>query len=91
MLVKSDPDGCYQIPLDKEDWEILEEVAANLQLIADVAQCDVFIDCPTDDPDVAIVVAEAKPRTSKSIQGKSFRTAGDQIQRTGSARGIRKR
>ena len=67
MLVKADPDGCYQIPLDNEDWEILEVIARNLQLIADVAQCDVFIDCPTDDPDVAIVVAEAKPRTSKSL------------------------
>ncbi|AFV10923.1 sensor histidine kinase [Thermacetogenium phaeum DSM 12270] len=67
MLVKADPDGYYQIQLEEDDWEILEGIAANLQLIADVSQCDVFIDCPTNDRDVAIVVAEAKPRTGKSL------------------------
>lgn len=53
--------------LSQGDVEIINGIAANLQLIADLAQADVFIDCPTTDPDVAIVVAEASPATARSL------------------------
>jgi len=69
-LVKCDPEARYQVPLNEEDWKILEGLASYLQLIADVTQSDVFIDCPTANPDVALVVAEAKPRTNRSLYKK---------------------
>lgn len=53
--------------LSQDDVEIIHRMAADLQLIADLAQADVFIDCPTTDPDVAIVVAEASPSTARSL------------------------
>lgn len=39
----------------------------NLQLISNLLQADVFIDCKTRDPDAAIVVAEAKPANRNSL------------------------
>lgn len=53
--------------LTDHDVEIIRQVGRNLQLIADLAQADVFIDCPTKDPNVAIVVAEASPCTARSL------------------------
>ncbi|SKC37919.1 sensor histidine kinase [Maledivibacter halophilus] len=47
--------------LSDRDIEKLEKIAQNLQLIADLLEADIFIDCMTKDPNAAIVVAEAKP------------------------------
>lgn len=35
--------------------------------MADLTQADIFFDCVTKDPNAAIVVAEAKPRTARSL------------------------
>jgi len=56
-----------QTVLAREDAERIEELARSLQLIADVSQSDVFIDCPTADPGAALVVAQAHPRTFPSL------------------------
>lgn len=53
--------------LTTEDIKIVEKIAEHLQIIADLTQADIFIDCVTQNPNVAIVVAEAKPRTAKSL------------------------
>ncbi|KRQ86484.1 putative sensor histidine kinase pdtaS [Caloramator mitchellensis] len=53
--------------LRDEDILILENIANILTYIADLVRADVFIDCLTRDPDVAIVVAEAKPSNSPSM------------------------
>lgn len=44
----------------------LENMAKILPIISDLVKADVFIDCLTRDPNVAIVVAEAKPSTYPS-------------------------
>ncbi|SET49119.1 Two-component sensor histidine kinase, contains HisKA and HATPase domains [Natronincola peptidivorans] len=53
---------CY-IHTNLSDMEImkLESISSNLPIISDLVKADVFIDCLTRDPNVAIVVAEAKP------------------------------
>lgn len=56
-----------QTVLNREDAERIEAFAHSLQLIADVSQSDVFIDCPTADPGAALVVAQAHPRTFPSL------------------------
>ncbi len=56
-----------QTVLARKDAERIEELAGSLQLIADVSQSDVFIDCPTADPGAALVVAQAHPRTFPSL------------------------
>lgn len=53
--------------LTTEDIKIVEKLAEHLQILADLTQADIFIDCVTRNPDAAIVVAEAKPRTAKSL------------------------
>lgn len=45
----------------------LESIASNLPIIADLVKADVFIDCLTRDPNVAIVIAEAKPSIYPSM------------------------
>jgi two-component system, sensor histidine kinase PdtaS len=50
-----------------EDIHIINEVVQNLSLIADLNQANVFIDCPTREKKYAIVVAEARPATAKSV------------------------
>ncbi|GLC87165.1 sensor histidine kinase [Lysinibacillus piscis] len=52
--------------------EIILGVARNLQLIADLSQADVFINCLLEDGDAALVVAEAKPTTVPSLYQKSM-------------------
>lgn len=51
----------------EQDLPVLEALEAQLQLIADVAQADVFLDCPTLDKETAVVVAQAAPSTAKSL------------------------
>jgi len=53
--------------LSEEDISKLEHIADNLPIIADLVKADVFIDCLTRDPNVAIVVAEAKPSICPSM------------------------
>lgn len=50
-----------------EDIYIIEKVAKQLQITADVAQADMFIDCPTRSADCAIVVAQVAPATAQSL------------------------
>lgn len=59
---------CYMhTNLTDSDIHRLENIAANLPIIADLVKADVFIDCMTRDPNAAIVVAEAKPSTYPSM------------------------
>jgi two-component sensor histidine kinase len=56
-----------QTPLSANDIDRIEQLGANLELFADLAQADVFIDCPTRSSDVAIVVAQATPSHGRSL------------------------
>ena len=53
--------------LSQEDIVKLEKLEGFLPTIADLVKADVFIDCLTRDPNVAVVVSEAKPQTSPSM------------------------
>ena len=53
--------------LSNEDISKLVKIADILPIIADLVKADVFIDCITRDPNVAIVVAEAKPSIYPSM------------------------
>lgn len=62
------PALCQQhLDLTEEDCLIIEKLAGSLQSIADLMESDLFIDCQTRDPDVAIVVAQAQPSNAKSL------------------------
>lgn len=60
-----------QTVLTQEEAALIEDLARHLQLIADVSQSDVFIDCPLADKSLALVVAEAHPVTAPSLYQKS--------------------
>ena len=53
--------------LDEADIERVEEVARSLLAVADLTGADVFLDCPTADPDMAVVVAHARPSHGISL------------------------
>jgi len=53
--------------LSDEDIQIIEELAEKLQIFADIAQADMFIDCLTADQSAAIVVAQVAPSTARSM------------------------
>ncbi|MFD1204555.1 MULTISPECIES: sensor histidine kinase [Sporosarcina] len=53
--------------LNDEDIETLKEVAATLQLYADLSESYMFIDCKIKNNDHAIVVAEAFPQSEHTI------------------------
>lgn len=53
--------------LTSEDVRKIQEVAETIHLVADLMGVDVFIDCPTRDPDVAVVVAQAQPSNGKTL------------------------
>ncbi|OIJ22189.1 hypothetical protein BKP45_05840 [Anaerobacillus alkalidiazotrophicus] len=55
-----------RVSLTDEQINILINVSKNLQIIADISQADVFIDCLLSE-ETALVVAEANPRTTKSL------------------------
>ena len=68
IVTKSVAEICRQYAdLRADDIKIIEKMAEVLQILADLTQADIFIDCVTKDPDAAIVVAEAKPRTARSL------------------------
>lgn len=54
---------------DLSDFDIkkIEFISKLLPAISDLTQADVFIDCPTRDPNKAIVVAESKPINRPSM------------------------
>ncbi len=61
-------DLCKQYSdLTYEEIKAAQRISGSLQIIADLTQADIFFDCVTKDPNAAIVVAEAKPRTAKSL------------------------
>jgi two-component sensor histidine kinase len=53
--------------LTGEDIQEIYDLATNIQMIADLAQANIFIDCPTKDHQHAIVVAEAIPSITPSL------------------------
>jgi two-component system, sensor histidine kinase PdtaS len=53
--------------LNDEEIEKLLRIEEMLPVIANLVDADVFIDCITRDPNIAIVVAEAKPTTHASL------------------------
>ncbi|MBP1966460.1 sensor histidine kinase [Paenibacillus aceris] len=53
--------------LNEEEVRIIQEMADHLQLIADVSESDVFIDCPLPNKGSALVVAEAHPSGGSSL------------------------
>lgn len=53
--------------LSDDDIARLERISDILPIIADLVRADVFIDCITRDPNVAIVVGEAKPSMYPSM------------------------
>ncbi|WBW94902.1 sensor histidine kinase [Oceanirhabdus sp. W0125-5] len=59
---------CYMYTnLSDGDITKLEHISEVLPFIANLAEADVFIDCPTIDTNEAIVVAEAKPSNHYSM------------------------
>jgi len=53
--------------LRPDDIQILATLAAQLPMLADLSQADLFIDCLSSDRESAIVVVEAKPTTAPSL------------------------
>lgn len=53
--------------LNQEDILKLEKLDEFLPIIAELVKTDVFIDCLTRDPNVAVVVSEAKPSNYSSM------------------------
>lgn len=63
--------------LSEKDVELIVEKSKSLQMIADLAQGNIFIDCVTHDLETAIVVAEAVPTTVPSLY--RYRVVGKKI------------
>lgn len=57
--------------LTESDINTICRVAEHLQLVSDLAQANVFIDCPTKDNRHAVVVAERSPHTGSSLYNHS--------------------
>ncbi|WP_066054188.1 sensor histidine kinase [Robertmurraya korlensis] len=57
--------------LTYEQQELIKNMSTNLQVIADISQADVFIDCLLPGGKTAIVVAEANPNTAPSLYQES--------------------
>lgn len=53
--------------LSKEQCQIISDLAKNLQVISDLSQADIFIDCLLPEGNAALVVAEANPATTQSL------------------------
>ena len=53
------------------DIEVIQKNAECLDSIAELMGADIFIDCCTRDPDVAVVVAQAQPTSVKSLYSSS--------------------
>ncbi len=70
-LIQSKALGGIDCLFPEQDVNVIESLADNLQYISDLAGADVFIDVLSPDQDVAVVVAEAKPRTANSLYSRS--------------------
>ncbi|MFJ7726972.1 sensor histidine kinase [Neobacillus sp. NPDC097160] len=57
--------------LSVADVQKINEIVVTLPLIADLNKANVFVDCPTKDGKHALVVAEAVPKTAKSVYKKT--------------------
>lgn len=57
--------------LSDDDVARIRDVARHLQLIADLTQANVFVDCPLPSGDDAVVVAEASPVSGHSLYSES--------------------
>ncbi|MCK5913612.1 MAG: histidine kinase N-terminal domain-containing protein, partial [Desulfuromusa sp.] len=53
--------------LHNSDIQKIEKIAECLGSIAELMESDMFIDCSTRDPDIAVVVAQARPSNTKSL------------------------
>jgi two-component sensor histidine kinase len=53
--------------ITEADIEVIQRNAECLDSIAELMGSDIFIDCCTRDPDVAVVVAQARPTSVKSL------------------------
>ncbi|MGE6514677.1 sensor histidine kinase [Lysinibacillus sphaericus] len=58
--------------LSNEQCEIILVAAQNLQIIADLSQADIFINCLLKKDNASLVVAEAKPTTTPTLYKKSM-------------------
>jgi two-component sensor histidine kinase len=58
---------CREYLTREGDVTIIRDIAKQLPLISDILDGDVFIDCPTGNLDLAIVVAEATPHGKKPL------------------------
>ena len=56
-----DESVCRKCLTDEEDIAVIRDLAMFMPVIADLMDSNIFLDCPTDDPDMALCVAEAFP------------------------------
>ena len=57
--------------LPPDDICKIQQVVKIIDVVADLVESDVFVDCLTRDPDLAVVVAQAKPFNGKSLYHRS--------------------
>ncbi|WP_126427835.1 sensor histidine kinase [Brevibacillus marinus] len=58
--------------LSQEDAKIIERLSRHLQILADISQADIFIDCLNPDKRSALIVAHAQPQTASSLYNVSL-------------------
>jgi len=59
------------ITLSAADLQLLQRVAHNLGIVADLAHADLFILAPTNRPEEAVIAAHAQPATAQSLYPRS--------------------
>jgi hypothetical protein len=58
---------CDKNILSEQDAHIIDGLYENLQIIADITEADVFIDCLIPEERAAVVLAHARPTTAKTL------------------------
>lgn len=58
--------------LSQEDAKIIDRLSRHLQILADISQADIFIDCLNPDKRSALIVAHAQPHTASSLYNVSL-------------------
>lgn len=56
-----DESVCRRCLTDEDDIKTIRDLAMHMPVIADLMDGNIFLDCPTEDPDMALCVAEAFP------------------------------
>lgn len=56
-----DESVCRRCLTDEDNIRVIRELAMYMPVIADLMDGNIFLDCPTEDPDTALCVAEAFP------------------------------